>query len=211
MDIMDRSAMREPPAPSDWDPARDQVVVLRGISWDQYDGLLCARGQPPIPRMAYLDGELELVTVSESHESRKKLVARLLEAFAEETGVALNGFGNATYRRKARKAGLEPDECYRIGRGRRNVPDLAIEIVHTSGNLNKLEIYRRLTIGEVWFWIDERFWVYSLIGGEYEPQPRSTVLPKIELGAIAKIVRSTSDHAQTEAVRNYRKTLRRRR
>ena len=62
-----------------------------------------------------------------------------------------------------------------------------------------------------WFWIDDRLWIYALVGRNYEPQTRSLLVPAIDLDAISKIVTSTNDDEQTESVRAYRKTLRRRR
>jgi Uma2 family endonuclease len=212
MEIMERTRWHvASPLPADWEEGRDQAVLLHGITWEQYEELSRARGEYPRPLMAYLDGELELVTTSTRHEFVKKMVARLLEAYAEERGVPLNGFGMATRRRKAKQAGAEPDEQYSIGRSGRGSPDLAVEIVFTSGGIDKLEIYRRLKVAEVWFWIDDRFWIYRLFGSHFEPVDASVAVPDIDLGAIAKIIATTDETRQTEAVRAYRRSLRRRR
>ena len=210
MDIMDRTPARIGPVPFEWelDRGRDQVVVLRNISWDQYVAINDAReGRQPL--LAYLDGELELVTVSFRHEFVKTLLARLVEAFAEETQTKLNGFGGATLRKKAKKAGCEPDEWYSIGK-RKEAPDLAIEVVHTSGGIDKLEVYRRLGAREVWFFINGRFFVYRLVDGRYKEIQRSAALPRIDFDQLARIIASTDEDDQTEAVRAYRHSLRRR-
>jgi Uma2 family endonuclease len=188
---------------------RDQVVVLRGIPWEQYDALCVAREDAAGPRMAYLDGDLEIVSPSRRHVVDKKLIARLVEAYAEEMGLSLNGFGSETFRRKAKEAGVEPDECYCVGPAKR-LPDVAIEVIHASGGVDKLEIYRRLKIPEVWFWVRGRFWIYRLVGRRYEPRDRSEALPGLDLGELATIVATTDDSHQTEAVRAYRRALRRR-
>ena len=50
---------------------------------------------------------------------------------------------------------VEPDECYVFGPPRKaRRPDLTIEVIWTSGSIDKLEIYRKLTVGEVWIWRD---------------------------------------------------------
>jgi Uma2 family endonuclease len=208
MDRTDRALVARPPIPIEWEADRDQLVVLRGVSWDQYEALSRCRGDAPRPLMAYLDGELELVTTSWHHEQLKTLIARLLEAFCEETNVSLNGFGHATHLSKRKKAGAEPDECYCIGR-RRKAADLAIEVVHTSGGIDKLEVYRRLGVREVWFWINGRFWIYVLVGRRYEERATSAALPAFDLRAVERIVSSTDESEQTEAVRGYRRSLRR--
>jgi Uma2 family endonuclease len=196
-----------PPVPVPWSEIdRDQVIVLRGVSWGHYEALSAARDSTR-PRMAYLDGALEVMTTSRRHEIWKKLIARLVEAYVDETGGPLNALGSATFRKKAKKAGAEPDECYCVGRVR-NVPELAIEVVYTSGGIDKLEVYRRLGVSEVWFWIEGRFWIYRQVGGRFEGRSRSAALPGIDLDEIARIVIATDDSEQAEAVRAYRRSLR---
>jgi Uma2 family endonuclease len=159
--------------------------------------------------MAYLDGTLEIMSPARTHEHDKTLIARLVEADGDEMGLDLIGFGSETYRRKAKEAGVEPDECYCLGTAK-PVPDFAIEVVHTSGGVDKLEIYRRLKVPEVWFWARERFWVYRLVGRRYVEKPRSEVLPGFNLAACAQLVASTEESQQAAAVRAWRKTFARR-
>ena len=194
-----------PPSPR-YDDDRDHVVVVRGVSWEQYEAICEARDKRP--RLAFLDGELELMTTSMRHELAKKLIARLLEVYALERRVALTGAGETTWRNKRRKAAAEADECYFIGKGRKRPPDLALEVVFTSGGVDKLEIYRRLRVREVWFWIDGRFWLYALVDGNYEEIRESRILPDFDLDAIARILLTTDDDDdQTEIVRAYRDAL----
>jgi Uma2 family endonuclease len=195
-------------APSGRRPRGDQVVVLRGIPWEHYDALCRAREDAAGPRMAYLDGTLEITSPARVHEHHKTLIARIVEAYGDELGLDLNGFGSETYRRKAKDAGVEPDECYCLGDAK-PVPDFAIEVVNTSGDLDKLEIYRRLKVPEVWFWAKERFWIYRLTGRRYVERDRSEVLPGFDLLACARVVASTDESHQARAVRAWRKTLRR--
>lgn len=78
-----------------------------------------------------------------------------------------------------------------------------------SGGVDKLEIYRRLEVPEVWFWQKGQFWIYRLTGRKYAPRERSEVLPGLDLGALAEIIAATDESHQTEAVRAYRRSLRR--
>jgi Uma2 family endonuclease len=196
-----------PPSPSRED--RDQVVVMRGVSWAVYQTLLDARGERSRPRLAYLDGELEIMTTSRRHEIGKKMLARLLEAYALEREDMLNAVGGATFQKELEEAGLEPDECYCVG-PMREFPDLALEIVQTSGGIDKLEIYRRLGVGEVWFWIDGAIWVYILVRGKFRQAEKSRAFPRLDLHELARIVLTTDDSNQNAAIRAYVTELRRR-
>ena len=187
----------------------DQVVVLTGVSWEQYLALSKTRRKWD-PRMAFLDGALELMVTSTAHEDAKIILGRMLEGYALVSGVSLNGRGNATFKRKAQQAGVEPDECYWIGPSRR-FPQIAIEVVHTSGGINKLEAYRRLRIEEVWFWINRSLSIYHLEGRAYRLAERSHVLPRLDVHHFEKAVREAKPDEQTEAVRAYQGSLRRRR
>ena len=200
----------------DMEHDRDQVVVLRNVPWEQYVALADARPKAS-PRMAYLDGELALMTVSERHEIAKKVLARLLEAYAEEASIDLDGAGNATWRDALKQAGLEADECYFVNRvpADDSPPDLAIEVVLSSGGVDKLEIYRRLGFREVWFWIDEQLEIHSLArsrSGEahYRKRATSGLLPDLDVEEITTIARSRPV-SQTRAVRAYRRALQQRR
>lgn len=205
--IIEHMDFRAPPDPQH-EEDRDHVVVLRGVSWNQYEALLRAR-EKNTPKLAYLDGVLELVTKSIRHELGKTLIARLLEAYAEEAVIELIGAGETTFRKKAKRAGLEPDECYFVDKIRK-APHIALEVVLASGGVDKLEIYRRLEVGEVWFWIDGRFWLYTLVAGKYQQIRKSRVLPDFDFEEIAQIVLTSADEKQTSTVRAYRRALQRR-
>lgn len=182
----------------------DQRVILRNIDWSDYERLLEARGENASPRMTFLEGTLELMTPSLDHEILKTKLARLLEAYAEELGIDLEGYGSWTLRKKTRKGGLEPDECYSIGPNAK-LPELAIEVAWTSGGLDKLEIYRRLGVREVWIWKDNRLHAFALRGDRYEPIPSSELLPQVDFDLLRSMLDLPS---QTAAVRELRVRLR---
>lgn len=195
------------PRPGARDTDADQVVVVRGLSWDSYVALADAIPDGDGPRVAYLDGDLEIVTTSFRHELTKKLLARLVEAFAEETGIQLNGYGHATQRDAGQRVAAEPDESYSVGT-RTQAEDLMIEVVHTSGGIDKLEVFRRLGEREVWFWINSRLWVFVLVDGAYQERDASVALAGIDLRELERIVTTADDAHQTEAIRAYRAALR---
>ena len=124
------------------DVEEDQHVVLRAMAWQDFEALLAIRGDRAGVRMYYLDGEIELTSSTKIHEGRKKTLARLLEIWAMESDVALNGFGSWTLKNEIRETGAEPDACYIVGDStEQDVPDLAIEVEWSRATgLSKPEI-----------------------------------------------------------------------
>jgi Uma2 family endonuclease len=207
VEVMDRAAQLSIPVDAE---ERDQVVVMHGLEWSDYESLLRARGVRRRPKMHFLDGTLELVTKSPRHEFVTKMLARFVECWAEERNRALNGLRETTFRNKRKRAGLEADECYWIG-DITKYPQLAFEVVLTSGGIDKLEIYRRLGVQEVWFWIDDRISVHALTDRGYVKRDRSGVVRGIDLDDLTRRVRQTDFNKQTSAVRAYRRSLQRKR
>jgi Uma2 family endonuclease len=192
-----------PPAAAE---IHDQRVLLHDVSWADFELILQIRGDRAGVRMTYLNGVLELMSPSADHEGIKTTIARLLEAYAEERGLPFNGFGSWTLKNAARARALEPDECYALSLGPPTRPDLAIEVVWTSGGIDKLEVYRGLGVREVWFWREGVIEVNELSGDRYERRERSALLPDLDL---VELARHIDRENQTESVRRYRQAIRR--
>ena len=183
----------------------DNRVIMRGLDWTGFQTLLKLRGDRSRPRMAYLDGAVELMTTSWDHERIKTRLAALVEAYLCELDVDFSGYGEWTLQREDVDAGVEPDECYQLGDDQRErFPDLLIEVVWTHGGLDKLEIYRRLGIREVWFWDEGAISVYVLGEGGYERREASACVPEVDLALIASLVETPK---QNEAIRLLREAL----
>lgn len=186
----------------------DQRVTLHGVSWADYEALLAMRGESAAIRVTYLEGELELMTPSINHEEIKTRLGRLLEAYAEEQGIDLEGFGSWTVRSQPRERGVEADECYVVGilETEPERPDIAIEVIWTSGGLDKLDVYRGPDVPEVWVWRDGVLRYHLLRGDAYAVSPRSVLLPELDPALIARCMEAPS---QTRAVAALRQALRR--
>lgn len=160
----------------------DSKILLSDVTWEQYETLLSMFGDRTYLRLNYLQGILEIMTTSLEHEMIKKMIARLLELYALEKDIDLFSCGSATFKNQAKARGLEPDESYCIGT-RKDLPDLAIEIVITSGGIDKLEIYKGLQIKEIWFWeVDKKqLTFYQLHNNKYQKIDQSYFFPELDL------------------------------
>jgi Uma2 family endonuclease len=188
-------------------PSDDHIVRL-DATWSDYQRFLELRGERRAPRLAYLDGVVELMSPSQQHEAIKSVIGRLVETWCLERGIEFRAVGSWTLENKEAARGVEPDECYVFGEGEMPTrPDLAIEVIWTSGGLDKREIYRLLGVRELWFWRRGRITAYALRGEVYEELAGSEVLPGIDLAELASLLdRPTT----SQAIREYRALLARR-
>lgn len=196
-------AQRRAPGPV----ANDQLVVMAGVSWDQYEALLATLGDQPGLHLTYCEGTLELMSPGGPHEWNKTILARLVETYAEEAELPLSGYGSMTFRKKAVERGAEPDECFALGTVEDGaIPALAIEVIDKSGTIDKLSVYAGLGVPEVWFWKKAELTVHVLGPEGYAAATRSRLLPGLDVVELAKFMTRSGD--QTTVVRAWRAWLR---
>ncbi|MDH6058896.1 Uma2 family endonuclease [Chrysosporum bergii ANA360D] len=165
------------------DPEQRQMIT--GVSWENYQVLLDNLGDNRQYRVTYLDGVIELVSPSRSHERYKTIIGSLLEAYFQENRIRYFPLGSTTFRKPVKKGGTEPDESYCIGT-EKELPDLAIEIIVTSGGVDKLKVYQILGIKEIWFFKNNQFEVYILQGENYQQSLESELLPNLDVSMLAE-------------------------
>ena len=183
----------------------EQRAVYENLSWERYLSLDKALGDDrPGPRLYYLDGTLELMTTSDEHERVKKWISGLLEIYLEEViDLDITTRGQATMRESLEKAGAEPDDSWCLG-GEKKFPDLVLEIALTSGGVEKLELYRRFAVPEVWFWRKGKLEVHALLpdGSAYERVPSgSRLLPGLDTALLERCVPITNWREARKAFR----------
>jgi Uma2 family endonuclease len=187
----------------------DHFVYLR-VDWKGYEQLLAMRGESSVPRITYLEGLAELMSPSRYHETDKTRFARLLEAWSDIADVPLEGYGSWTLKARAKRRGAEADECYtvrRVAKSDRDRPDIAIEVIWTSGGIDKLEVYRKLGVREVWFYERGKLRLFALrreADDVYREIPRSELLPELPADLLLTCMKEPD---QTSAVRALRAAL----
>jgi Uma2 family endonuclease len=166
-------------------------LLFEGLTWREFKAVEQLLDRPGF-RLSFLDGTLEIRQMpGEPHETVKKRIAALLEIYLLQAGFDFTPTGSVTLENEVAKVKREADESYKLAPGRSR-PDLAIEIVFSSGGINKLEAYKRLKIAEVWFWEDGVLEVYHLRGaGEgmyYEKINQSEAVPGIDFDLLLRCV-----------------------
>jgi Uma2 family endonuclease len=180
-----------------------EPLLFPGFSWQQFKAVEPLLDVPGV-RLSFLDGVLEIRQMpGKKHELVKKRIGILVEAYLEIAGIPHTPTGSMTLESESGLVRREADESYEIGVDR-DRPDLAIEVVVSSGGINKLEAYRRLKIPEVWFWEKEQLSFYTLRGDGYEIIQKSEVLSDLDSQLLTKAL-SEPDHLK--AVREFRQAV----
>jgi Uma2 family endonuclease len=173
---------------------REERRMISGVSWTDYEALLADLGDSNACRVAYLDGVVEIMSPSRRHETGKIRIGNLIALYFIDNDIEYFPTGSTTFRKQEGLAGCEPDESYCLGEDR-PFPDLVIEVVVTSGGINRLQLYERLGVAEVWFWQNDRLVVYrqrsvALLPETfgYELSRSSELLPDLNLDLLARCI-----------------------
>jgi Uma2 family endonuclease len=185
-------------------PNGDSFVVFHDVTWEDYERLLEIRGDKSAPRIHYLEGELEIMSPSRDREQIKSFIGRLLVFWCIDRGIEVTPFGSWTLKERKQDRGAEADECYIFGTAPRERPHLAIEVEWSRGNIDKLRIYEKLGVDEVWIWRKGVIQVYALVGEQFAKVERSRLVPDLDLGLLASML---DRDTLTQAVRDFRRAL----
>lgn len=107
------------------------------------------------------------------------VIALLLGIFLVEKDIEFEPTGSMDQQKEG-EAFIQADQSYCIGASK-PIPDLSIEVIVTSGGINKLARYKALGVPEVWFWEDGIFSVYRLRAEGYQRITRSEIPELIDL------------------------------
>lgn len=181
---------------------KNPCLTFYGISWLQLETIEAAFAEVAGVKFFYLDGTLEIMTTSPEHEEYKRTIGLLIEAYMREKNIRFYGTGGPTLGSEALKGRKEPDESYNL-QTKKTIPDLVIEVIFTSGGIDKLEFYKRIGVPEIWFWEDGNISIYYL-REEYKKVNDSILLPDLDLGMLVKYI---NYYDQYDAVTEFIKEL----
>lgn len=152
---------------------QEKLVTVADVSWEEFKAIEAQLKDKRNVRLSYLSGILEIMSpIGEKHEYVKRTLGYLLEAYMRELGIRFYGRGGFTLEEPGYASGT-PDESYCIG-SNKETPDIVIEVIVTSGTLNRKELYKPKQVPEVWFWKSDQIKIFRLNAtGEYEEVKRS--------------------------------------
>jgi Uma2 family endonuclease len=167
-------------------PLEEKVVTLLGVSWEQFKAIETPLLDNREVKLTYLAGVLEIMSpIGDKHEYVKSTLSLLLEAYMREKGIRFYKRGRFTLEEAGYASGT-PDESYCIGTDK-EIPDIIIEVIVSSGSINRKELYKPKKVPEVWFWKSKQLRIFHLNrSGEYEEVSRSRFFPDLDTALLLK-------------------------
>ena len=166
----------------------DEIHIYSNVPWEEYENILLELGDSSWCRVSYLDGLLKIMSPGINHERIKELTGMLIVSYCDVKDIEYFPCGSATLKNKSTKSGKDPDVSYAININK-EIPDIAVEVNHTSGSFEDLEIYKRLQIPEVWMWDkSNNLSIYILNNSEYERSNNSKFLKDLDSDVLQKHV-----------------------
>ena len=194
--------------------------MLYNPSWKEYRRLLRALQDRRL-RLTYERGVLEIMSPTRRHDKVAYLLGRFIDTLTEELSMAVTAGRSMTLRNPRRKRGLEPDNSYWIAsepqiRFKEEIdlridppPDLAMEIDVTRSSLNRMKIYAKLGVPELWRLTKKGLTFYSLQAGtSYVSVTHSLAFPMLTPSDVMQFLALRLQHDDNAVVRQFRDWVR---
>jgi Uma2 family endonuclease len=166
---------------------KDKLFIFSNTSWEEYEVILQQKANSSAYRISFLNGVLKIMSPSRNHEIIKDFIYLLIISYCDAIELDYYPIGSTTLKQKDKSVGKEPDTSFCFN-SLKQIPDLAVEVVFSSGSLEDLEKYQKLGVKEVWFWINDRLEIYVLIDNNYQQQNSSYNLSNLDAKLLEKYI-----------------------
>lgn len=189
-----------------------QQLLLKNISWQQFETILTELGETRAARLAYSNGWLEIMVPLPELEKNKSIIEYIIVTLLEARNIDFEILGSTTFKNEQMTQAVEPDTCFYIenyrsviGKNRIDLtvappPDLAIEIDITSRT--QFENYQLLGVPELWRYTRQGLRINLLQFGKYvesNSSPNFPNIPIIEL--VNRYVEQSLKEGRSQAIR----------
>ena len=172
-----------------------EPILISDLTWREFKAVEQLIDRTGV-RLSFLDGVLEIrKNPGKKYQIIKERIASLVEIYLEFLELDFTPTGSVTLENEFEKVKKEDDKSYELGANRKH-PDLVIEVVVSSGGIEKLEAYKRLQIPEVWFWMNDELLFYSLGNEGYKAVSKSQLLPSLNVDLLMRCI-NIENHAQS--------------
>lgn len=169
----------------------DQTFSIAGMTWADYEKFDSA--EYPGYRVSYFNGVITLVSPSQNHEVIAEVINYLIVAYCKKIELLYYPMRSTRLTNKP-LAGKEPDVSFSFDTKKR-IPDLAIEVIFSSGSTEDLKKYQALGVLEVWFWENNQITFYKLTEKGYVELSSSNCLPGLTAKFLASFVNRGFDES----------------
>ncbi|MDN5857278.1 MAG: Uma2 family endonuclease [Pseudonocardia sp.] len=178
----------------------EERIVLRRVRWDTYERLVADHEDARSPRFTYDRGVLEIMSPGSWHESIADLVRAMMNVIAETRDIDMTGLGSTTFKDAGWDRGFEPDACFYLEhaarvRGLRRIvprvdpaPEIVFEVDITSGSIDKMALYARFGVPEVWRHDGTAASIHVLDGEGYRQQDASAAVAGLDAEALTRLL-----------------------
>lgn len=192
-----------------------QQLLLKDVSWQQFESILDEVGESRAARLSYSNGVLEIMVPLPEHEKDKEIIGDMVKILLEKLQIDFEPLGSTTLKNERMTQAVEPDTCFYIqnqaaviGKSRLDFtvdppPDLAIEIDITSRT--QLDNYQILGVPELWRYTRQGLQIKLLQNSQYvesRTSPNFPGIPIIEL--INQYVKQSQAVGRSQAIRDFK-------
>lgn len=192
-------------------------LVFPDTSWEDYEAVLKELEERARFRVTYYKGRLTVMSPLPEHEEYKDTIFRLICVLAEELDIEMETRGTATFRRRIKESGVEPDTCFYVQHARNLIgqrtidlnfdppPDVAVEIDNTTDSENKFKIYVALGVPELWFYDKTEIHFYQLKNNAYNKIKKSIAFPLLTPEVLTEFIEQSKTIGQSATLKAFRK------
>lgn len=193
-------------------------MVIDNVSWSSFVALADDR-RGSVPRMTYDEGVLEMMSPKRLHENLGCLIGRIVEAYSEVKGIEIISVASVTVKRPDLLKAYEADESYYVTHAEllRNKdeldfetdppPDLVIEVEITSSAIQKMNLFSKMQVPEVWRHNGERLEMFRLVDGHYQSIDSSVQLPGLAVELINQTLAKRGTIGETKMIQAFRQHI----
>jgi Uma2 family endonuclease len=193
----------------------ERRVTFYHLDWSSYQQILQALGENSRAHLFYDCGTLEITMPLEEHEFYRELIGRFIYFLVSELGLKIKSMGSTTLARPDLAKGAEPDNAYyiqnqaqvlgkKINLSQDPPPDLVVEVDITHTDINKLELYARLGVPELWRFNGQIWRIYQLENNVYQEVEFSPTFPLVPKTKLYEFL-ATAKEDEVMAEKNLRK------
>lgn len=175
---------------------KDKTITLADMTWEDYESL--TEDNNSSYRLAYHEKIITIMSPSRNHERIAQTIIILINAYCRFFKLKYFALGSTDIKNPP-LTGKQPDASYCFNT-EKTIPDLAIEVIYSSGGISDLDKYKSLNVEEVWLWQNNSLKIYRLLDSNWNQTNTSKNLDKLNSSLLNKYIKQglTKDHLSIE-------------